>query len=268
MINFEALKNAPAVKVWYPDIEISAKDIVKFREAEGLSQAALANILRVPTKDIVRWEQNKRKVPEATAVLLYLLFQHPQLKHELRKPVIVTTEKDAQVVNIERIFVSADGTFESSSEKETLRYEENLILGIQLEQFTVCNVGEISLNFPSLANGVVTGQIIPAVYYAKTYDELKFIVGALARKYDARPSRIRLERAAASFEPQHIVAAIETTQDSNKLLSFYSLANLKALSEYCVQQSNQVLAELTALIEKLTKKPVKAAKKEVKEPTE
>ena len=268
MINFEALKNAPAVKVWYPDIEISAKDIIKFREAERLSQAALANILRVPTKDVVKWEKNKRKVPEATAVLLYLLFQQPQLKHELRKPIIVTTEKDTQVVNIERIFVSADGTFESNSEKETLKYEENLILGIQLDQFAACHIDETSLNFSGLVDGVVTGEIIPVVYYAKTYNELKFIVGALARKYDARPLQICLQREAANFEPQHIVAAIETTQDAKKLLHFYSLARLKALSEYCIQQSNQALTELTTLIGKLTEEPAKTPKKQIKKPTE
>ena len=89
MINFEVLKNAQTVSVRYPDIEVSAEDIKAFRKKEDLTQTALANILHVSTRDVLKWESGKKKMTGAVSVLFYLLMQRPELKDELRKVVVM-----------------------------------------------------------------------------------------------------------------------------------------------------------------------------------
>lgn len=91
MINFEALKNAQAVRVWYPDINISTEDIRKFREENNLSQTSLANILHVSVKDVIKWELGKKKMAGADSVLFYLILRKPELKDELYKIIITPT---------------------------------------------------------------------------------------------------------------------------------------------------------------------------------
>lgn len=93
MINFEALKNAQAVRVWYPDINISKEDIRKFREENDLSQTALANILHVSVKDVIKWESGKKKMTGAALVLFYIILRKPELKDELYKIIITPTVK-------------------------------------------------------------------------------------------------------------------------------------------------------------------------------
>ena len=89
MIRFDELVNAQAVRVWYPDIDVSAEDIKAFRKKEDLTQTALANILHVSAKDVAKWELGKKKVTGAISVLFYLLIQRPELKDELRKVVVM-----------------------------------------------------------------------------------------------------------------------------------------------------------------------------------
>ena len=91
MINFEALRNAQSVSVLYPDINISAEDIRKFREKTSLSQTALANMLHVSVKDVIKWESGKKKITGAASVLLYLLIQKPEIKDELRNILVTST---------------------------------------------------------------------------------------------------------------------------------------------------------------------------------
>lgn len=90
-MNLEALRGAQSVGVWYPDTDISAEDIRKFREKNDLSQTALANMLHVPVKDVIKWESGKKKVVGTASVLLYLLIQKPELKNGLRNVLVTST---------------------------------------------------------------------------------------------------------------------------------------------------------------------------------
>lgn len=85
LFNLDFLKNAETFKITYVNADqIVDKNFVKvFRKKNDLTQVALANILGVKKKTIEKWEQGEKKIGEIGAILLFLLYQHPELIAEI-----------------------------------------------------------------------------------------------------------------------------------------------------------------------------------------
>lgn len=80
MIDFSKIKQMDftSVEVYAPN-RVNGTFIEHFRNKHKLSQQALANIIGVPYKTILRWERRKKPVKGSVAVLLSLLNDNDDL---------------------------------------------------------------------------------------------------------------------------------------------------------------------------------------------
>ena len=79
MINIDKLMSSKRVEVVYADVNVDKEFVKRFRIKNGLTQAALANVLGVKKKTIEKWEQGVHNVGGSSAVLLKLLNDDPEL---------------------------------------------------------------------------------------------------------------------------------------------------------------------------------------------
>lgn len=80
MIDFSKIKTMhfTSVEIYEP-ARVDGAFIVRFRSKHNLTQSALANIMGVPYKTILRWERRKRPINGSAAVLLSLLNDNDEL---------------------------------------------------------------------------------------------------------------------------------------------------------------------------------------------
>ena len=80
MIDFPKIKEMDftSVEVYEPAL-VDGAFIARFRNEHGLSQQALANIMGVSYKTILRWERRKKPIKGSAAVLLSLLNDNDEL---------------------------------------------------------------------------------------------------------------------------------------------------------------------------------------------
>lgn len=80
MIDFEKIKEMhfTSVEVYEPT-RVDGAFIVRFRNKHNLTQYALANIMGVSYKTILRWERRKKPIKGSAAVLLSLLNDNDEL---------------------------------------------------------------------------------------------------------------------------------------------------------------------------------------------
>lgn len=80
MIDFSKIKkmNFTSVVVYAPN-RVDGTFIEHFRNKHNLSQQALANIMGVSYKTVLRWERRKKPIKGSAAVLLSLLNDNDEL---------------------------------------------------------------------------------------------------------------------------------------------------------------------------------------------
>lgn len=80
MIDFSKIKEMDftSVEVYEPT-RVDGAFIVRFRNKHNLTQYALANIMGVSYKTILRWERRKKPIKGSAAVLLSLLNDNDEL---------------------------------------------------------------------------------------------------------------------------------------------------------------------------------------------
>jgi len=83
MININKLLESKHIEISFPEINIDKNFVKNFRQANKLTQVALANILGVTKKTIEKWEQGINNINGSSAVLLTLLNNNPELVKQL-----------------------------------------------------------------------------------------------------------------------------------------------------------------------------------------
>ena len=87
MTNFDItkLKKAKKYKIEYIDVEaiVNNEYLWNFRNDNNITQARLANLLKVSKKTIEKWEQGKNPIKGTSAILIYLFSNHPELMKSL-----------------------------------------------------------------------------------------------------------------------------------------------------------------------------------------
>lgn len=84
MIDFEKIKEMDftSVEVYEP-ARVDGAFIARFRKKHNLSQQALANIMGVSYKTVLRWERRKKPIKGSVAVLLSLLNDNDELMEKV-----------------------------------------------------------------------------------------------------------------------------------------------------------------------------------------
>ena len=80
MIDFSKIKTMhfTSVEIYEPT-RVDGAFITRFRSKHNLTQSALANIMGVSYKTILRWERRKKPIKGSAAVLLSLLNDNDEL---------------------------------------------------------------------------------------------------------------------------------------------------------------------------------------------
>ena len=94
MIEIDKLLEAKRVEVSFAEVRIDGAFVKRFRRDNGLTQAALANILGVTKKAVEKWEQGVNKLSGSSAVLLKLLDDNPELLGQLYKVEVISGKKE------------------------------------------------------------------------------------------------------------------------------------------------------------------------------
>lgn len=84
MIDFSKIKTMhfTSVEIYETD-RVDGAFITRFRSKHNLTQSALANIMGVSYKTILRWERRKKPIKGSAAVLLSLLNDNDELVGEV-----------------------------------------------------------------------------------------------------------------------------------------------------------------------------------------
>lgn len=122
------LMNAKRVIIEYLDDNVDSNYVKTFRQENGLTQVALANILGVSKKTIEKWEQGVNKITGSSAKLLALLKEDPIL---LKKLYNVKVYKESTLLSSEyktiypSVKLTADNVEQSTSyNTEKANYED------------------------------------------------------------------------------------------------------------------------------------------------
>lgn len=83
MIDINKILNTKRIEVSFQEINLNSEYIKNFRNKYGLSQLALANIMNVDIKTVRRWEAGLKNINGSSSVLLYLLYNNPELIKQL-----------------------------------------------------------------------------------------------------------------------------------------------------------------------------------------
>lgn len=101
MVDVKKLLNSKRVEVSYCEPSVEGSFIKEFRERNGLTQVALANILGVTKKAVEKWEQGKNKVKGCAAVFIQLLDKNPELLEQLRTVKLIDEDgEEVDLINI------------------------------------------------------------------------------------------------------------------------------------------------------------------------